>query len=107
MHHRGEKDIDRGTGLGAGEAACGDTGDLVKIVAEPEGAPDYSRVLSEAALPVVAREHRVRMRARRPVVAFGEEAPHGGLDTEGLEHPPRNVLAVRGFHFIAGTVSQI
>ena len=43
---------------------------LVKIVAHAERASDHFRIASEAARPIIVREHRVRMRARRDVVVF-------------------------------------
>ena len=87
--------------------SCSHADDLVKIVSQPERAPDRLRISSEAARPIIVREHRVRMCARREIVALRKQPAHRRPEPEGAKHPPGDVLHVRFFHLLIRPIGQI
>jgi hypothetical protein len=107
MHHGGQEDVDHGARFGAGKAFRADAHDLVKIVTHAEGAPNHFRISSEAARPIVVREHGVGVRAGLQIIAFGEQPSRGGPESKGIEHPPGNVLAVCLFHLRVRSIGQV
>jgi len=107
MHHGRYEDVDRRARLGAGETFRAHPNDLVNVVAYAESAPDHCRISSEAVRPIVVREHGVRVSPWREIVAFSQQPPQGGPQSERAEHPTGNVLPVRFLHLLVGPVGQI
>ena len=107
MHHGWHENIGDSSGLRAGEGRWSHTNNLVQAIAHPKRASDDRRILRETALPIIVRDHGVRMRSRFEIVVLGKQPAYGGPQSERFKHPAGDILQVRLLHFLIGPVSQV
>src|SRR5579883_226223 len=94
VHAQGQKDVRDRPFFGSGKIARTDADDFNCLVADVERAAQNFGIATQAMIPIVPRENRIRIATGHAVIGWGKQAAKCGFKSEYREHVARDIRDV-------------